>query len=343
MMVKKESYGKLPDGRAIEKVTLSNAKGVTVELINYGGILTSLLMPDRRGKSTNVTLGFDTLQEYSVNAPYFGAIIGRFGNRIAKGTFSIEGKTYKLACNNGPNHLHGGNKGFDKAVWKAKILQDKTSAGLALSYVSPDGEEGYPGALRIMVIYRFTEDNELSIEYEAKTDKPTPINLTQHSYWNLAGSGMILDHELTLNCPFYVPVDEAYIPTGEILSVKGTPMDFTAGKPIGRDIGKVSGGYDHCWIAARSDRSFKHIATLYEPASGRGLELWTTKPGVQFYTGNFLNGVKGTGGMVYNKHYGLCLETEFFPDSPNQPQFPSCILKPGETYRHKTVHRFFVK
>jgi len=343
MTLKKEPYGKLSDGRSVDKVTLTSTKGVTAELINYGGILTSFQMPDRRGRTANVTLGFDTLQEYAVNAPYFGAIIGRFGNRISKGAFSIEGVQYKLACNNGPNHLHGGNKGFDKAVWKAKIIQDKKSAGVVLSYTSPDGEEGYPGTLRITVTYCLTEDNELSIEYEARTDKPTPVNLTQHSYWNLAGSGLILDHELTLNCPFYVPVDESYIPTGEILSVKGTAMDFTAAKPIGRDIGKVSGGYDHCWIAGRSERSFKHIATLYEPASGRGMELWTTKPGVQFYTGNFLNGIKGTGGMVYNKHYGLCLETEFFPDSLNQPHFPNCILIPGATYSHKTMHRFFVK
>ncbi len=343
MTIKKQSYGRLPDGLSVDKFTLSNTRGLTAELITYGGILTSLAFPDRRGKTANVNLGFDTLEEYLAKPNFFGALVGRVGNRITKGEFALEGKKYRLACNNGPNHLHGGLKGFDKVVWRAKPFQEKSSAGVILSYTSPDGEEGYPGTLRVTVTYRLTEDNKLSLEYLARTDQPTPVNLTQHSYWNLAGSGTVLDHELELDCPFYLPVDAELLPTGEVLSVRGTPMDFTSAKPVGRDIGKVSGGYDHCWAAGRSDHGFKRIAVLYEPSGGRGMEVWTTMPGVQLYTGNFLNGLAGAGGAVYNKHYGLCLETEFFPDAVNRPHFPSCILLPGGVYSHKTAHRFFVK
>jgi aldose 1-epimerase len=343
MKVQKQPYGRLPDGAAVDKYTLATARGLTAEIITYGGILTSLAFPDRRGKTANVNLGFDTLEQYLAGNPYFGALVGRFGNRIARGAFTIEGKQYRLACNDGPNHLHGGLKAFDKVLWKAKPFQQKNSAGVVLSYTSPDGEEGYPGALRVTVTYRLTEDNRLSFEYLAKTDKPTPVNLTQHSYWNLAGAGTVLDHELTLDCPFYLPVDAELLPTGEVLSVKGTPMDFTSPKPVGRDIGKVGGGYDHCWAADRSDRRFRRIAVLYEPSGGRGMEVWTTMPGVQFYTGNHLNGLTGAGGAVYNRHAGLCLETEFFPDAVNRPHFPSCILLPGQAFAHKTAHRFFVK
>jgi aldose 1-epimerase len=343
MTIKKQSYGRLPDGVSVDKFTLSNTRGLTAELITYGGILTSLAFPDRRGKTANVNLGFDTLEEYLAKPNFFGALVGRVGNRIAKGTFTIEGRQFRLACNNGPNHLHGGLKGFDKVVWRAKPYQEKSSAGVVLSYTSPDGEEGYPGTLRVTVTYRLTEDNRLSFEYLARTDQPTPVNLTQHSYWNLAGSGTVLDHELELDCPFYLPVDSELLPTGEVLSVRGTPMDFTSAKPVGRDIGKVSGGYDHCWAAGRSDQALKRIAVLYEPSGGRGMEVWTTMPGVQLYTGNFLNGLVGAGGAVYNKHYGLCLETEFFPDAVNRPHFPSCILLPGGVYSHTTAQRFFVK
>jgi aldose 1-epimerase len=343
MTLQKQPYGRLPDGAAVDSYTLGNSRGLTAKIITYGGILTSLTMADRRGKSANVTLGFDTLEEYPAKSPFFGALVGRFANRITKGAFAIEGRQYQLACNDGPNHLHGGLKGYDKVIWKAKSVQEKRSAAVVLSYTSPDGEEGYPGTLRITVTYRITEENELSIEYSARTDQPTPVNLTQHSYWNLAGAGTVLDHELSLDCPFYLPVDSQLMPTGEILSVRGGPMDFTAPKPIGRDIGKVSGGYDHCWAAARSDRAFKRIAVLYEPSGGRGMEVWTTKPGVQFYSGNFLDGLPGAGGAVYARHAGLCLETEFFPDAVNRPHFPSCILSPGQTYSHRTVHRFFVR
>jgi aldose 1-epimerase len=351
MTLNKEPYGKLADGRAIDKYSIANAKGLTAEFITYGGILTSLTMPDRRGKTANVNLGFDRLQDYESRNPFFGALVGRFANRIARGAFSLEGIRYQLSCNDpsgsGANavahHLHGGNKGFDKVVWKAKPFREKGSAGVVLSYVSRDGEENYPGTLQVEVTFRLTENNELSLEYTAGTNKPTPINLSQHSYWNLAGAGSVLDHELKLNCPFYLPVDAALIPTGEVLSVKGTPMDFTTAKPVGRDIGKAGGGYDHCWVAGDPQRSFRHVAALYEPAGGRGMEVWTTMPGVQLYTGNFLNGIAGAGGAVYNRHYGLCLETEFFPDAVNRPHFPSCILRPGEKYAHKTLHRFFVR
>jgi aldose 1-epimerase len=351
LITRKESYGRLPDGTAVDKFVIANSKGYTAELITYGGILTSFTMPDRRGKNANVNLGFDRLEDYVSRNPYFGALLGRFANRIARGAFTLDGTRYQLACNNPSgsgaravaHHLHGGNKGFDKVVWKAKPFNEKNSAGVIFTYTSRDGEEGYPGTLQVSVTCRLSEDGELAFEYKARTDKPTPVNLSQHSYWNLAGAGSVLNHQLTLNCPFYLPIDSTYIPTGEVRSVKGTPMDFTKAKAIGRDIGKVIGGYDHCWVAGDPEQSFRHVATLYEPSGGRGMEVWSTMPGVQFYTGNFLNGVAGAGGAVYNRHYGLCLETEFFPDAVNRPHFPDCILRPGQTYSHRTVHRFFVK
>ena len=343
MTLQKQSYGRLADGTAIEKFTLATARGLSAELITYGGILTSLTLPDRRGRPGNVTLGFDDLQGYMTRSPYFGALLGRCANRIAGGSFAIEGTRYRLACNNGPNHLHGGLKGFDKVVWKARPFQDRSSAGVVLTYVSRDGEEGYPGTLRAEVSCTLTEDGELDYVYSARTDKPTPVNLSQHSYWNLAGSGAVLDHELQLDCPFYLPVDETLIPTGEVLAVAGTPMDFTRSKPVGRDIGKVPGGYDHCWVGGAAERAFRRLATLYEPSGGRGLEVWTTMPGLLFYTGNFLNGVAGAGGAVYNRHSGMCLEAEHFPDAVNRPHFPGCLLRPGETYSHRTSYRFFVK
>jgi len=351
LITRKESYGRLPDGTAVDKFVIANSRGYTAELITYGGILTSFTMPDRRGKNANVNLGFDRLEDYVSRNPYFGALLGRFANRIARGAFTLDGTRHQLACNNPSgsgaravaHHLHGGNKGFDKVVWKARPFSEKDSAGVTLSYTSRDGEESYPGTLQVSVTCRLSEDRELAFEYKARTDKPTPVNLSQHSYWNLAGAGSVLNHQLTLNCPFYLPIDSTYIPTGEVRSVKGTPMDFTKAKAIGRDIGKVSGGYDHCWVAGDPEQSFRHVATLYEPSGGRGMEVWSTMPGVQFYTGNFLNGVAGAGGAVYNKRYGLCLETEFFPDAVNRPHFPDCFLRPGQSYSHRTVHRFFVK
>jgi aldose 1-epimerase len=350
LITKKEPYGRLADGTAVDKFVIANSKGFTAELITYGGILTSFTMLDRRGKIANVNLGYDRLEDYVSRNPYFGALLGRFANRIARGAFTLDGARHQLSCNNPSgagagavaHHLHGGNKGFDKVVWKARQFTEKGSAGVILTYTSRDGEESYPGTLQVSVTYRLSEDGELAFEYKARTDKPTPVNLSQHSYWNLAGAGSILNHELSLNCPFYLPVDPTLIPTGEVLSVKGTPMDFTTAKPIGRDIGKVGGGYDHCWVAGDAERSFRHVATLYEPSGGRGMEVWSTMPGVQLYTGNFLSGIAGAGGAVYNRHYGLCLETEFFPDSVNRPHFPDCILRPGQTYAHRTAHRFFV-
>ncbi len=343
MTLRKQPYGRLSNGTAVEKYTLATTRGITAELLSYGGILTSLTMPDRRGRTANVTLGFDELQSYESRSPYFGALVGRFANRIAGGSFAIEGTRHRLACNDGPNHLHGGLKGFDKVVWKARPFQKADAAGLVLRRSSRDGEEGYPGSLRVEAAVSLNEAGQLSMDFSARCDRPTPVNLTQHSYWNLAGSGTILDHELALDCPFYLPVDSTLIPTGEILSVAGTPMDFTRAKPVGRDIGKVPGGYDHCWAGAAAERSLRRLATLHEPSGGRGLELWSTLPGVQFYSGNFLDGLTGAGGAVYNRHAGLCLEAEFFPDSPNRPHFPDCVLRPGQTYRHRIEYRFFVR
>ncbi len=343
MTLRRQPYGRLPDGAAVEKYTLATARGIGAELLTYGGILTSLTMPDRRGRIANVTLGFDGLDGYTARSPYFGALLGRFANRIARGSFTIEGKQYRLACNNGPHHLHGGLKGFDKVVWKAKPFQERDSAGVVLSYLSKDGEEGFPGTLRVEVTASLSEEGVLAFQFTARTDKTTPVNLSQHSYWNLAGSGTILNHQLELDCPFYLPVDKTLIPTGEVLAVAGTPMNFTRRKPVGRDIGKVPGGYDHCFVGAGTGQSFRRLATLFEPSGGRGLEVWTTMPGLQLYTGNFLKDLAGAGGAVYKKHSGLCLETEFFPDAVNRPHFPGCLLEPGRTYRHRTEYRFFVR
>jgi aldose 1-epimerase len=343
MTLRKQPYGSLADGSAVEKYTLATTRGITAELLNYGGILTSLTMPDRRGRIGNVTLGFDELESYTSRSPYFGALLGRCANRIAGGAFSIEGRRYSLASNNGPNHLHGGLRGFDKVVWKARPFRKADAAGLVLRHLSKDGDEGYPGNLQVQATITLSEAGHLDFQFSARADRPTPVNLSQHSYWNLAGSGTILDHELELDCPFYLPVDQTLIPTGEILSVAGTPMDFTRSKPVGRDIGKVSGGYDHCWVGAAGEQDFRRLATLYEPSGGRGLEVWTTLPGLQFYTGNFLDGKTGAAGAIYNRHSGLCLEAQYFPDSVNRPHFPGCRLSPGQIYSHRIEYRFFVR
>lgn len=344
MNLTQEPFGISKDGKKVEKFTLSNSKGMTATVMTLGGILVSFKMPDRGGVVQEITLGFDTLEEYLAGHPYFGAIIGRFANRIAQGRFHLDGVTYTLVPNEkSTNHLHGGNMGFDKVVWQAEVFQDGASAGVKLSYLSPDGEEGYPGTLKVAVAYRLSEDNELKVEYWAETDKATPVNLTNHTYWNLAGagSGSILGHELLLNCPKYLPVDDNLIPTGEIRPVQGTPMDFTSSKPIGLHMDQVPGGYDHCFVMDPLVRGLKPIARLHEPGSGRTMEISTTKPAVQFYTGNFLDKIRGAGGTLFDKHGALCLETEFFPDAVNQSAFPSAILRPGETYHHVTVHRFF--
>lgn len=351
------SYGKTADGQSVELYTLSNAKGMTVKIATYGGTITELLVPDRDGKLADVTHGFDNLAGYeSKGNPFFGCLVGRYCNRIGKGRFTLDGKEYKLATNNGPHHLHGGLKGFDKKVWRVVGQEAGKSAdgvgytGLVLSYLSPDGEEGYPGNLDVQVSYRLTDDNALEIRYQAKTDKPTVVNLTNHAYFNLAGhaAGDILDHEVTLFASRYTPSDETLLPTGKIEPVKGTPYDFTTAKTIGSRIKEIKGepgGYDVNYVIDRKAGSDLTLAAVVrEPKSGRIMEVLTTEPGVQFYTGNFLDGtVKGKGGAVYKKHAGFCLETQHYPDSPNQKDFPSTVLRPGQTYRSMTVYRFSAK
>jgi len=342
MSIKKQAFGKTEDGKNVDLYTLTNSTGLNAKIMTYGGIVTSLQVPDRNGNFADIVLGCDSLDEYIKRSPYFGALIGRFGNRIAKGKFTLDGVEYTLATNNGPNHLHGGIKGFDKVVWNAKQMQTDQGPALKLTYRSRDGEEGYPGNLSCTVIYTLTNNNELKISYEAKTDKATVINLTHHSYFNLGGhnSGDILGHELIINADRFTPVDKDLIPTGEIKPVKGTPWDFTKPMAIGSRIKQVEGGYDHNYVLNSSDGSLALAASVYEPKSGRVIEIFTTEPGIQFYTGNFLDGsVKGKG-AVYNKHNGFCLETQHFPDSPNRPNFPSVVLKPGEKYTQLTVHRF---
>jgi aldose 1-epimerase len=342
MSIEKQPFGKTEDGISVDLYTLTNTNGLKANIITYGGIVTSLQVPDRNGKFADIVLGCDSVDDYAKRSPYFGALIGRYGNRIAKGRFTLDGVEYKLATNNGPNHLHGGVKGFDKVVWKAKPMQTKEGPALKLTYLSRDGEEGYPGNLSCTVTYTISNDNELKVSYEATTDKATVINLTHHSYFNLAGhnSGDVLGHEMQIFADYFTPVDDVQIPTGEIKPVKGTPMDFTKLMTIGSRIKEVPGGYDHNYVLNNSDGSLALVASVYEPKSGRVMEIFTTEPGVQFYTANFLDGsVKGKG-AVYNKHAGLCLEMQHFPDSPNKPDFPSVVLRPGEKYTQLTVHKF---
>jgi aldose 1-epimerase len=353
MELSEKLFGTTAKGKEVVCLTIRNSNYFSISVINYGATLTSVLVPDRKGRAKNVVLGFDTVTDYETKSPYFGALVGRFANRIGGGRFRLDGKDYQLACNDvygagdeeAANHLHGGNVGYDKVIWQMKGFQESAQAGVEVSYISPDGEEGYPGTLNIRARYCLSEDNVLSFEYWAETDKPTPVNLTNHAYWNLAGagSGDVLDHHLMLHCPYYIVVDETLIPTGEIRPVSGTPMDFTTAKPIGRDLDKVPGGYDHCFATESAGGEMKPIASLYEPKSGRKMEVSTTKPGVQFYGGNFLNGIEGAGGAIFNKHGALCLETEHYPDAVNHPNFPDCVLHPGQTYHHRTVHAFSVE
>jgi aldose 1-epimerase len=341
-------FGKTPDGTPVYLYTLGNTKGMEVKITNYGGIVVSVSVPDKNGKISDVVLGFDKLGDYLKGHPYFGAIVGRYGNRIAKGRFTLGGKTYTLATNNNENHLHGGLKGFDKAVWKAEPIRSGEGVGLKLNYLSKDGEEGYPGNLDVTVIYTLTRHNELRIEYAATTDKPTVVNLTNHSYFNLGGAGTILDHELVVNADRFVPVDKGLIPTGQMQIVKGTPMDFTTPEKIGARINqdfeqlKTGGGYDHCYVL--NSPGLQNIAAkAFCASSGRLLELFTTEPAVQLYTGNFLDGtLEGKGGQTYKKRSGFCLETEHYPDSPNQPAFPSVVLNPGQKYSTTTIYKFSV-
>jgi len=337
----------------IRQFTLKNKTGMTVKVSNYGATITSISVPDRDGEMADVALGYDNAEQYinAVDKPYFGAVVGRYGNRIAKGAFTIDGESYSLAINNGVNHLHGGVVGFDKVIWDAQSLEDN---GIALTYQAKDREEGYPGNLTVTVTYRLSDDNELSVDYLATTDKPTHVNLTQHTYFNLKGEGegTILDHQLLLNADRYTPVDEGLIPTGELASVTDTPFDFTTAKPIGQEIDaedpqlQMGGGYDHNWVLTRdpADEGLQLAAEVFEPESGRVLRVLTTEPGIQFYTGNFLDGrLIGKSGNPYLHRGGFCLETQHFPDSPNQPEFPSTRLDPGETYESKTVFKFSVR
>ncbi len=346
LSVTKEPFGKTPKDAAVDLYTLTNANGLRVKIMTYGATITSVDVPDRDGKIENVTLSLDSLADYIKGCPYFGATVGRYANRIAKGEFKLDGKTYSLAKNNDANHLHGGSVGFDKQVWKAKPVETADSAGVVFTLESPDGDEGYPGKLSAQVTYTLTNSNELKMDYEAVTDKPTVVNLTNHTYWNLGGAGDVLGHEVTLNADRYLPVDAGLIPTGELKAVKDTPMDFfTKPMTIGSRIAKVEGGYDHCYVLAKKgdDEKMTLVAKVVEPKSGRVMEIVTTQPAVQFYTGNFLDGTLKSGDKAYQKHAAFCLETQHYPDSPNRPEFPSVVLKPGEKYRQSTVHKFSVK
>lgn len=338
--VSQAPFGKLPDGKQVDVFTLTNSGGLVAKIMNYGATLVSLKTPDQNGKQGEVTLGFDTLEGYlGTKNPFFGCTVGRYGNRIAKGEFTLEGKTYTLAKNNGNNHLHGGLQGFNKKLWAAEIVPGEDGA-VKFTYTSPDGEEGYPGNLQVTVIYTLTARNELHIDYTAKTDKATPVNLTNHTYWNLAGQGNILGHELQLFCDKYLPVDAELIPTGELKAVAGTPMDFTKPMTIGSRIEQVTGGYDHCYVVREAETAPAPCAKVHEPTTGRVMEVYTTEPGVQLYTGNFLKDVPGFGGRLYQKHDAFCLETQHFPDSPHRPKFPNTILSPDQTYRQITIYKF---
>lgn len=338
--ITKTDWGEL-DGKKVYLFTLVNSKGTEVKISNYGGTVTSFVTADRNNKRSGIVVGFDSLLSYLQKPPYFGALIGRYGNRIGDAKFILNGTTYKLAANNGKNHLHGGVKGFDKIVWDASTVADSVPS-LILKYLSKDGEEGYPGNLNVTVQYTLSMDDELKIEYNAETDKATPVNLTNHSYFNLSGdvSNTILNHTLMIDADNYTPVDSTLIPTGEIRKVKGTPFDFTSSRKIGQEIGSVKGGYDHNWVLNKKDASLQKVAVLSDSISGRSLEVYTTEPGLQFYTGNFLDGkFINRGGKPINVNTALCLETQHFPDSPNKPGFPSSIVKPGEKYHTVTIYK----
>ncbi|MCX6966270.1 MAG: galactose mutarotase [Verrucomicrobia bacterium] len=345
-----QPFGKTKDGTPVEIYTLRNAHGMEARITNYGGLVVSLLVPDRAGKLDDVALGYDTLEGYLKDSFYFGALIGRYGNRIAKGQFTLDGKTYQLAVNNGPNALHGGLKGFDKVVWAAKPMATRDGQALELTYVSKDGEEGYPGNLKVKAVYRLTQENELRLDFTATTDQATIVNLTHHSYFNLAGAGNgdILGHLVTLNSDRFTPVDKDLIPTGELRPVEGTPFDFRKPTAIGARIAekeeqlKFANGYDHNWVLSKKEPGKLEVAAkVYEPRTGRVMEVLTTEPGMQFYVGNFLDGSNvGKGGKAYAFRTGFCMEPQHFPDSPNQPGFPSTVLRPGETFQNTIIYRF---
>jgi aldose 1-epimerase len=350
--VSSSPFGTLPDGTAVSLFTVINANGMKMTVMNYGGVITSLTAPDKNGNLEDIVLGYDSLSGYLKTSPYFGALIGRYGNRIGKGKFTLDGKQYQLAQNNNGNSLHGGPNGFDKRFWNIEEYPVTNGAGLKLTYTSKDMEEGYPGNLNTQVIYHLTDNNELKIFYEATTDKATILNLTQHTYFNLSGNSRadILQHELFLSADQFVPVDKTLIPTGELKSVSETPFDFKTPTVIGSRIDKndqqleFGKGYDHCWALNTQGDTSKVAATLYDPASGRVMSVKTSEPGIQFYSGNFLDGsITGKFNTIYKQRYGLCLETEHYPDSPNHKNFPSVVLKPGETYRTQTMYTFSTK
>jgi aldose 1-epimerase len=348
--ISKRAYGTTHDGKAVDEYTLTNAKGMVVKIITLGGIITAIHVPDRSGKLADVVLGCNNVADYETKSAYFGALIGRWGNRIANAGFTLNGKTYKLAANDGPNSLHGGLKGFDKQIWAAKEIDGGTGIGLELTYLSPDGEEGYPGNLSVTVTYTLTDDNAINISYSAATDQTTVVNLTNHSYFNLSGSGSgtIYDHIVQINADRYTPVNGALTPTGELAPVAGTPFDFRSPKVVNGGLRSshqqmVYGrGYDHNFVLNRQSNSgLEMAARVYDPASGRTMEVWTTEPALQFYTGNFLDGtVVGSSGRLIRQGDGFCMETQHYPDSPNQPDFPTTTLNPDETYQTTTVYKF---
>jgi aldose 1-epimerase len=350
MSIVRQNFGKTPDGQAVDQFICTNGAGAVLKLINYGATVQSLELPDRQGRRASLVLGFDTLDGYVNHTAYFGCTVGRYANRIAAGRFKLDGQEIQLSVNREPNHLHGGHRGFNRVVWRAEPIHQDDAVGVRFTYRSPDGEEGYPGNLAATAVYLLRRDNTLAIEFAASTDKPTIVNMANHAYWNLAGagSGDVLGHELTLAADHYLPVDDTLIPTGELALVKNTPMDFTAPARLGPRVEQLKSqaagppGFDHCFVLRNQDQSrLARAAVLKDPASGRVMEVWTTQPGVQFYTGNFLNGDPINGG--YRQYAGLCLETQHYPDSPNKPQFPSVVLRPGETYRQITEHRFRVE
>ena len=348
VQIEKNSYGITQEGQEVDRYTLSNAAGMQVEIITYGGIITSMKLPNAAGGLNDVVLGYDNLSDYEKGSPYFGALIGRYGNRIADGSFTLDDQTYTLVQNDGKNHLHGGTKGFDKVVWNADSKIEDNKAVLQLHYLSQDMEEGYPGNLHTEVVYTLTNDNMLEVAYKATTDKKTVVNLTQHAYFNLSGAKDILDHELLLQAPRYLPIDETFIPTGEIASVEGTPFDFTSFKTIGRDIEMESIqlerglGYDHCWVLDNPNKELQTAALLKEASSGIQMEVRTDQPAIQFYSGNFLDGTNPMkqSDLFYDYRSGLCLETQHFPNAPNEASFPSTELSPGEVYSTKTQFKF---
>ena len=348
MKIEKQAFGEMEDGRLAHLYTLNNDKKVEARITNFGGIVVSLKAPDRDGVMDDIVLGYDTLEEYLKDVYYFGCIVGRYANRIAKGRFSLHGIEYVLAQNSDRHHLHGGYRGFNKVLWDAVGIEGGDGVGLALTYLSRDGEEGFPGNMAVRVLYFLTNDDELRIEYTATTDRDTVVNLTHHSYFNLASAnvGDILGHVLMIDADRFTPVDSSLIPIGELKKVKGTPLDFTKPTEIGARIDldyeqlRFGGGYDHNWVLNKDVGSLSLASTVYEPTTGRYMEVYTTEPGVQFYSGNYLVGVIGKGGRVYNRRGGFCLETQHFPDSPNQTRFPSTVLEAGDTYTQTTIYRF---